>query len=394
MSPDRSCCLPLRTPAISCVPASRVSPARPGQALRGSSELHAWADSNLYLRRRDRQILMTVEHRAAPGLNDIEIELADDGKGPALRLRQLETAGAAPEPETVEPRILKILAQAETPLSQFHIRKRAALRNATVTAALHELVREGRIERLAGGRYRSVAAVANRTAPPAAADNGKDKQDAVPIAVPGSNPWALKGTGTTAPRLPRHHRQRRLSTPSRRGFGQWPKACLTAMAAPRRMDGNGSPEGPQQSGGAAKRLDALPASRHPQHPIIDRGIASGSPRSGKDEITLEIHATSPGNKPGNPSSTNVRNNNVTADRPNQLWVADITYVAIAVGFVYAAVILDAWSRRVVGYAISRSIDTRLTLAALKAAVRSRQPPRACIHHSDSEYLRAGSLGVT
>ena len=89
-----------------------------------------------------------------------------------------------------------------------------------------------------------------------------------------------------------------------------------------------------------------------------------------------------------------RAKDVMADRPNQLWVADITYVAISVGFVYATVILDAWSRRVVGYAISRSIDTRLTLAALKAAVRSRQPPRGCIHHSDSEHLRAGSLGVT
>ena len=44
------------------------------------------------------------------------------------------------------------------------------------------------------------------------------------------------------------------------------------------------------------------------------------------------------------------------DGPNQLWVADITYVAILAGFVYVAVILDAWSRRVVGYAISRSID--------------------------------------
>ena len=65
---------------------------------------------------------------------------------------------------------------------------------------------------------------------------------------------------------------------------------------------------------------------------------------------------------------------VTADGPNQLWVADITYVAIAVGFVYVAVILDAWSRRVVGYAISRSIDARLTIAALKAAIRSRRPP--------------------
>src|SRR5262249_32081579 len=75
------------------------------------------------------------------------------------------------------------------------------------------------------------------------------------------------------------------------------------------------------------------------------------------------------------------------DGPNQLWVADITYIAIAAGFVYMAAILDAWSRRVVGYAISRSIDARLAVAALKAAIRTRQPPRGCIHHSDrgSQY---------
>ncbi len=56
-------------------------------------------------------------------------------------------------------------------------------------------------------------------------------------------------------------------------------------------------------------------------------------------------------------------------------------MAIAVGFVYV-VILDAWSRRVVGYAISRRIDTRLTLAALREAIYGRQPPPGCIHHSD------------
>ena len=59
-----------------------------------------------------------------------------------------------------------------------------------------------------------------------------------------------------------------------------------------------------------------------------------------------------------------------ADAPNKLWVADITYIAIAVGFVYLAAILDAWSRRVVGYAISRSIDARIAVAALKAAIRA------------------------
>jgi len=75
------------------------------------------------------------------------------------------------------------------------------------------------------------------------------------------------------------------------------------------------------------------------------------------------------------------------DSANQLWVADITYVAVAAGFVYVAVVLDAWSRRVVGYAIGRSIDVRLTLAALNAAVEDRRPPPGCLHHSDrgSQY---------
>jgi putative transposase len=78
---------------------------------------------------------------------------------------------------------------------------------------------------------------------------------------------------------------------------------------------------------------------------------------------------------------------VVPNRPNQIWVADLTYVAIPGGFVYLAAILDAWSRKVVGYAISRSMDARIAVAALKAAIRNRQPPKGCIHHSDrgSQY---------
>lgn len=78
---------------------------------------------------------------------------------------------------------------------------------------------------------------------------------------------------------------------------------------------------------------------------------------------------------------------VSPTGPDQMWVADITYIAIASGFVYLAAVLDAWSRRVVGYAIGRRIDARLALAALRAAVASRAPPAGCIHHSDrgSQY---------
>jgi putative transposase len=85
-----------------------------------------------------------------------------------------------------------------------------------------------------------------------------------------------------------------------------------------------------------------------------------------------------------------RAKSMVPDGPNQLWVADITYVSVIAGFVYAAVILDAWSRRVIGYAISRSIDARLTIAALKSAVAARHPPAGCVHHSDrgSQYAAA------
>ena len=63
-------------------------------------------------------------------------------------------------------------------------------------------------------------------------------------------------------------------------------------------------------------------------------------------------------------------------------MADITYVAIATGFVYLAVVLDAWSRRVIGYAIGRRIDARLTVAALERAIALRRPWPGCVFHSD------------
>ena len=164
--------------------ARKSAAARPGQALRGSSELHAWGDSNLYLRRRNRQILMTVEHRAAAGLDNIEIELADDGKGPALRLRQ-ETPGDV-EPETPERRILQVIADAEGPLSQRQIRQRAATRPATVSGALHKLIGEQRIERASKGGYRIAGG------------------QALPETVTSSNPQGatVTVTGNTQPDLP------------------------------------------------------------------------------------------------------------------------------------------------------------------------------------------------
>lgn len=76
------------------------------------------------------------------------------------------------------------------------------------------------------------------------------------------------------------------------------------------------------------------------------------------------------------------------DAVNQVWVADITYIRIATGFVFLAVILDVYSRRVVGWALSKRIDTKLTLGALEMAIEQRRPSPGCIHHSDRgvQYL--------
>lgn len=67
---------------------------------------------------------------------------------------------------------------------------------------------------------------------------------------------------------------------------------------------------------------------------------------------------------------------------NQIWVVDITYIRILLGFVYLAVILDAFSRKALGYCISKSLDTELALYALRMAIQRRIPQKGVIHHSD------------
>lgn len=74
--------------------------------------------------------------------------------------------------------------------------------------------------------------------------------------------------------------------------------------------------------------------------------------------------------------------NVIPDRLDQIWVADITYVRLPRGHVLLAVILDACSRRALGWALSETPDATLTLRALEMALRRRKPASGCIHHSD------------
>ena len=90
----------------------------------------------------------------------------------------------------------------------------------------------------------------------------------------------------------------------------------------------------------------------------------------------------------------------TADGPDQLWVADITYIPTWVGFLYLAVVVDVWSRRVVGWSMATHLRTELVLDAMNMAVWQRRPERV-IHHSDqgTQYtsiafgLRCKEVGV-
>lgn len=80
--------------------------------------------------------------------------------------------------------------------------------------------------------------------------------------------------------------------------------------------------------------------------------------------------------------------------PDQAWVADITYIRLPTTFAYLACVLDAWSRRCVGWELSRTIDTTLTLAALDRALAGRRPPAGLVHHSDRGVQYASAAYTT
>jgi putative transposase len=80
---------------------------------------------------------------------------------------------------------------------------------------------------------------------------------------------------------------------------------------------------------------------------------------------------------------------------NQLWIADLTYIRLHREFVYLAVILDKWSRRVVGWALDRTLAARLAVTALQNAIAARQPKPGLVHHSDRgiQYASADYVAV-
>ena len=78
---------------------------------------------------------------------------------------------------------------------------------------------------------------------------------------------------------------------------------------------------------------------------------------------------------------------------NQLWVADITYIRLRIEFVYLAVVLDAFSRRVVGWGLGRTLEAELAVAALRMALVERRPPPGLVHHSDRGVQYASKIYI-
>ena len=116
----------------------------------------------------------------------------------------------------------------------------------------------------------------------------------------------------------------------------------------------------------------------------DQGL-SGNPVKKFKRTTDSTH--------GRPVAKNLVKRNFTADGPNQLWVADISYVWTWEGFIYLAVIVDVFSRRVVGWAIDDHMRAELALEALAMAVRERRPPPDLVHHSDRGSQAIRERGV-
>ncbi len=117
---------------------------RAGQALRGSSEFHAWGDSNLYLRRDGEDISLSVEHRAAPSMTPVNIALAQ--RGTALALEVVERRDPAkPPPRSLDERITATLAAADVALPFADLRARCRVRASTLYARLAVLADTGRI---------------------------------------------------------------------------------------------------------------------------------------------------------------------------------------------------------------------------------------------------------
>jgi putative transposase len=159
------------------------------------------------------------------------------------------------------------------------------------------------------------------------------------------------------------------------------------------FDASGATYGSPRVLGVLKQRGWRVGKRRIERAMRSMGLTPPTPRRHKRTTTSD---------PSHPVAPNELARDFAATRPNERWVTDITYVWTQEGWAYLAVILDLFSRSVVGWALDSTLATRLPLAALDVAVRRRRPTSGLLHHSDRgcQYTSAqyrdvlNRLGVT
>lgn len=129
--------------------------------------------------------------------------------------------------------------------------------------------------------------------------------------------------------------------------------------------------------------------------LVDQGVKCGHNRVARLMRQAELRAkqkrkfkvTTTDSAHNYPVAPNLLDQDFQAGRPNEKWVADITYIATAEGWLYLAAVMDLYSRRIVGWAMGDTLERWLPLAALHMALETRQPSPGLLHHSDrgSQY---------
>jgi len=130
----------------------------------------------------------------------------------------------------------------------------------------------------------------------------------------------------------------------------------------------------------ALRRKGVVCGRHRVARLMRQDGLCARPRSKTRPVTTQ-------RQPGVVPAPNRLNQDFSAGAPNQKWVSDFTYIATSQGWLYLAVVLDLFSRKVIGWAMSQTMDAALVATALRMALVGRQPPEGLLHHSDqgSQY---------
>jgi len=181
---------------------------RAGQALRGSSELHAWLDASLFLRRKGERLRMWIEHRALPSAEPFSLRL--DAQDDAVGLVIDEASPPAPElssgpPTSLPPeeRVLNALAEHPSPLSVRRLQQLCRVRTQTLCAILDSLVQQGQVLRLKQG-FALADSDSNTVTTPDTHDSAPATPSAAAPMAPAHNP-APMAPGPAAPKAPAHN---------------------------------------------------------------------------------------------------------------------------------------------------------------------------------------------